>query len=56
MKKRQKGRGLRLLIAFLLLLLAAVVVLIIFKQREYAAGEEFYDSLRGALSIRRARI
>ena len=56
MKKRQKGRGLRILIAFLLLLLVAVVTLIILKQREYSAGEEFYDSLRGALSDWRVRI
>lgn len=45
MKKNHRGRW---LIALLALVLALVAAVIVYKTREYAAGNAFYDSLRGA--------
>lgn len=47
MRKIRKRNGLKWAIAVLMIALAAVVAMIVFKQREYDASEEFYDSLRG---------
>ncbi len=45
MKKKHRGRW---LIALLGLILAVIAAVIVYKTREYAAGNAFYDSLRGA--------
>ena len=37
----------RWLIAVLMIALAVVAAVIVYKTREYAAGNAFYDSLRG---------
>ena len=45
----KKRRGIRVAIVTLAVVLVAVIVLIIWKQWEYCASEDFYNSLRGAL-------
>ncbi len=37
----------RWLIAALMIALAAIAAVVVYKTREYAAGNAFYDSLRG---------
>ena len=49
MKKRKKKRGAAAAIVLLVVALIAVVGLIVWKQWEYSASADFYDSLRGAL-------
>lgn len=44
MRKKRTGRW---LIALLVIALIAVAAVIVYKTREYAAGNAFYDSLRG---------
>ena len=55
MKKRGKkgGRWLTILIVALVIALIAVVAVIVWKQREYSVSDEFYGSLRGALTMLR---
>ena len=50
MKKDAKKRSLTPLIVILVIVLIAVVGVIVWKQMEYAASNDFYDGLRGALS------
>lgn len=47
MAKSKKRRNFRWAIILLTIALIAVCGVIIWKQREYAAGDEFYDGLRG---------
>lgn len=56
MKKRKKGRGIRLAIAALVIMLIGILALILWKQWEYRAGADFYNSLRGALYRKGIRI
>lgn len=51
MKNRKERRG-KLLLAVLAVALIAAIAVIIWKQMEYGASEQFYDSLRGALTGR----
>lgn len=44
MQKKQTGRW---LIGLMVIALIAVAAVIVYKTREYAAGDAFYDSLRG---------
>lgn len=44
MRKKQTGRW---LIGLMVIALIAVAAVIVYKTREYAAGDAFYDSLRG---------
>ena len=55
MKNRGKKGGLWLktLTVVLVVALIAVVAVIVWKQREYSASDEFYGSLRGALTMLR---
>ena len=50
MKKSTKKRSLVPLIVILVIVLIAVVGVIVWKQMEYAASDDFYDGLRGALA------
>lgn len=56
MKKEGKKRSLTPLIVILVIVLMAVVGVIVWKQMEYAASNDFYDRLRGALSSGGLRI
>ena len=47
------GRWLTILIVALVIALIAVVAVIVWKQREYSVSDEFYVSLRGALTMLR---
>lgn len=55
MKNRGKkgGTWLKMLTIILLVALIAVVGVIVWKQREYSVSDEFYGSLRGALTMLR---
>ena len=55
MKNRGKKGGLWLktLTVVLVVALIAVVAVIVWKQREYSVSDEFYGSLRGALTMLR---
>lgn len=49
MKRRKKGHAARLLLGLLVLALAIVAGVLLWKKHEYAASQEFYNSLRGAV-------
>ena len=55
MKNRGKKGGLwlKILTVVLVVALIAVVAVIVWKQREYSVSDEFYGSLRGALTMLR---
>lgn len=52
MKKTGKGKKLMLLLAALVLALAAVLAVIVYKQLEYNASGEYYESLRSVGLLR----
>ena len=56
MKRDAKKRSLTPLIVILVIILIAVVGVIVWKQMEYAASDDFYDGLRGALAIGGLRV
>lgn len=47
MKKRRKRKSHRGLLVALVIALIAIVAVIVWKQYEYAASADLYDSLRG---------
>lgn len=47
MKKRKKKKSRRGLLALMVIALIAVVAVIVWKQYEYAASANLYESLRG---------
>lgn len=56
MTKNRKGRGFKLAIILLVIALIAVCGVIVWKQREYAAGNEFYEGLRGFADSMRVKL
>lgn len=47
MKPGRSGRCARILLGALILLLVLTAAVILLRLREYAAGSDYYDSLRG---------
>lgn len=46
MKRRRKGQGLTALLIVVLALFLAVIGVVTYKEQEYKAGADYYDSLR----------